>query len=143
MQILKGHTSPETAYSVPDYPFGFRLRCTMRYWIDCDPKRGARMMMQTSNPKKPGLVWNKPKATTYSRFAGAMYLDEKGHVQFTGLTEYTDAAEALAWRETYGEGCPEVLVPTMDHWCKAKVAYEKLRDAGKIAITITTTERVL
>ena len=68
--ILSGHTSPETAYLVEDYPYGFRLRCKIRRWLDCDPKRGARLMSQTSNPKLSGLVWNKPKASTYARFGG-------------------------------------------------------------------------
>jgi len=54
--ILSGHTSPETAYLVEDYSYGFRLRCNNRYRLDCDPKRGARLMSQTSNPKLSGLV---------------------------------------------------------------------------------------
>ena len=130
MQILKGHTSPETAYSVPDYPFGFRLRCTMRYWIDCDPKRGARMMMQTSNPKKPGLVWNKPRATTYSRFGGAMYLDDAGHVQWTGLHEYMDTPQVVAWHRTYADGVPAVIRPLADRWLAAKLAYDARQSAA-------------
>ena len=30
MTVLTGHTSPETAYVVSDYPYGFRLRCQIR-----------------------------------------------------------------------------------------------------------------
>jgi hypothetical protein len=33
-QILTDHTSPETAYLVEDYPYGFRLRCQIRYWLE-------------------------------------------------------------------------------------------------------------
>jgi hypothetical protein len=28
MTILTGHTSPEIAYLINDYPYGFRLRCS-------------------------------------------------------------------------------------------------------------------
>jgi hypothetical protein len=38
MQILKGHISQETAYLVDDYPYGFRLRCKIRYWLEYQPK---------------------------------------------------------------------------------------------------------
>lgn len=130
MKILKGHDSPETAYVVDDYPYGFRLRCTIRYWLESDPKRGVRFVSQTSNPKKPGLVWNKPKASTYSRFGGCMFLDDDGHVRHSGLTEYTDGAEAAAWRDAYGEGCPAAMRETMLRWVNAKLAYDANRRKG-------------
>src|SRR6185436_5846028 len=103
MQILKGHTSPETAFNVLDYPYGFKLRCAIRYWIEHDPRRGFRCVSQTTNPKR-GNVWNKPKASTYSKFGGCLYLDDKGHVQFSGLSEYCSAQEARAWQATFGDG---------------------------------------
>jgi len=131
--ILSGHTSPETAYVVEDYPYGFRLRCQIRYWLDYNPKRGVRLVSQTSNPKLPGLVWNKAKASTYARFGGCMYLDEERHVQWSGLNEYTDAAEALAWRDKYSEGIPEACKPLVDQWCAAKQAYEAKRDQMRTA----------
>src|SRR6516165_4444148 len=64
MQILSGHISPETAYVVEDYPYGLRLRCRIRYWLEHTPKRGFRFWSQTTNPKR-GNIWNKPKASTY------------------------------------------------------------------------------
>ena len=89
--LANTHISSESAYVVADYPYGFRLRCQIRYWLDVNPKRGVRFMSQTSNPRiTDRLVWNKPKASTYSLFGGAMYLDANGHVQHAGLTEYTD-----------------------------------------------------
>lgn len=128
--ILSNRTSPDTAYLIEDYPYGFRLRCKIRYWLDCDVKKGARLMSQTTNPKVAGEVWNKPKASTYSRFGGCMYLDENGHVQWSGLNEYTDGKQASEWRDTYGAGCPEVLAPVMDRWVRAKVAYDEARAGG-------------
>lgn len=127
--ILAGHVSPETAYVVADYPYGFRLRCTIRYWLEHDAKRGFRLVSQTSNPKR-GNVWNKPKASTYCKFGGAMYLDDAGHVQWSGLTEYTDGAEATAWVATFGAGVPEAGRDLMTRWVAAKVAYAANRKPG-------------
>ena len=124
MKLLSGHISPETAYVVEDYPYGFRLRCKIRYWIEFKAKKGFRLVSQTTNPKRPGEVWNKPKASTYSMFGGAMFLDENEHVQFAGLNEYSDGAEAKRFQETYGEAVPEVGRVLLNKWVAAKVAYD-------------------
>ncbi len=103
-RVLTGCTSMETAHVQPDYPFGFRLRCQRRCWLEHKPGHGFRMMTQTSNPKKPGVVWNKPKASTYLDFALLVltdeYLDSEGkpaHVTWVGATvnANADAVEAL------------------------------------------------
>lgn len=127
MEILSGHVSPETAYIVDDYPYGFTLRCKIRYWLEYKDGKGVRLVSQTTNPKR-GDVWNKPKASTYCKFGGCMFLDEQNHVQWSGLSEYTNAAEALAWREKYGNGVPSECMPVMNLWCTAKVKYEEARD---------------
>jgi len=126
MQLLFGHTSPETAFVVDDYPYGFRLRCSIRYWLEFQPKRGFRFVSQTTNPKR-GNVWNKPKASTYCRFGGAMFLDDAGHVQWAGLSEYCSAAEAKAFQDTYGAAVPEAGRALLDKWVAAKLAYEANR----------------
>ena len=88
MKTLFGHDSPETAYVVDDYPYGFRLRCKIRYWLDYRKGYGFRFMSQTTNPKKSGEVWNKPKASTYSNL-GVMLLDESnGYISWTSLSFY-------------------------------------------------------
>lgn len=125
MQVLPGtHISPETAYVVEDYPYGFRLRCKMRYWIEFKSGHGFRCGTQTTNPKWPGEVWNKPKFSTYSKISGALYLDDEQHVQFMGLTEYGDAASAQAFKEKFWEGVTDEGKPMLDAWIKAKLAYE-------------------
>ncbi len=130
MEFLKEHVSPETAYVIDDYPYGFRLRCKIRYWIEYKPKFGFRLVSQTSNPKKPGLVWNKPNAGTYSPFGMAMFLDpETGHVHHAGL-HYTDATEAVAWRDKYGEGVPEPHRKILDAWIKFKLNHEAKANAN-------------
>lgn len=132
MQLLPNtHISPETAYMVDDYPYGFRLRCKIRFWLDVHPKRGVRMMSQTSNPKRPSLVWNKPKASTYALFGGALYLDEDtNHVHWDGLTEYTDATEAAAWRDKFGPAVPEAAQARMNAFVAAKRSYEERKHAN-------------
>lgn len=122
--ILKGHISPETAYVVDDYPYGFRLRCKIRYWLDFHPKKGVRFVSQTTNPKRPGIVWNKEKASTYSFVAEAMYLDDDGHVKAAGLTEYTYGAEAQEWSDKWREGVPEAAQGRLDAWVITKLAYD-------------------
>lgn len=129
IKLLPGHTSPDTAYIVDDYPYGFRLRCKIRYWLEYKKGAGFRFVSQTTNPKR-GDVWNKPKASTYCKFGGAMYLDDAGHVQWAGLTEYCDGAEAKAWQETYGAGVPPEGRETLDRWIAAKVAYDANRNPG-------------
>ena len=84
--ILFGYTSPMTAFVVEDYPYGFRLRCSIRYWLETSSTHGVRLMTQTSNPKR-GNVWNKAKASDLRGALrwGVVFLDENGHVQWNGL----------------------------------------------------------
>ena len=129
MKILSGHTSPETAFVVDDYPYGYTLRCKIRYWLEWKPSRGFRLMWQTTNPKR-GNVWNKPKASTYARFGAALYLEDNGHLQWSSLTEYCTGAEAQAWFEKYGEGVPEIARAGTRKWVAAKLAYDANREDG-------------
>jgi hypothetical protein len=105
-RVLSGHTSPETAFVVDDYPYGFRLRCKIRYWLEFRKGFGFRLMSQTTNPKRPETeVWNKPKGSTYN-YIGAMWLDSIGHVHWTGVSEYNlDNLEEYA--KTYADALTE------------------------------------
>jgi hypothetical protein len=124
-QILTGHVSPETAYVVErTYHDGFRLRCKIRYWLEYKKNHGVRLVSQTTNPKRPPWYWNLPKASTYCKFGGCMYLNEENHVTWSGLSMYTDANEAEAWREQFGAGVPAECVELMNQWCRAKRAYD-------------------
>lgn len=102
VRVLQGHTTPETAYVVDDYPYGYRLRCKIRYWIETaekGAKKGQmRFMSQTTNPKVPGEVWNKPKASTYAALA-VMFLDSEDHVQWTGAHDtWISPVQDARWR---------------------------------------------
>ncbi len=93
MKHLLGHTTPETAFVVEDYPYGFVLRCKIRYWIEHRPGHGFRFVSQTTNPKSPVERWNKPKASIYWPLMVMVQLDanEKGieEVLFLALTPYS------------------------------------------------------
>ncbi|WIM95786.1 hypothetical protein ACTOB_007918 [Actinoplanes oblitus] len=91
VRVLAGHTSPETAYLVEDYPYGRVLRCQIRYWIETaskGAKKGMqRFVRQTTNPKVAGEPWNKPHAGQYAPLV-FLYLDGDDYVQHIGVSEY-------------------------------------------------------
>ena len=43
MQELAGHNSRDTAYRVGDSPYGFRLRTSIRYWLETNRRHGTRL----------------------------------------------------------------------------------------------------
>jgi hypothetical protein len=92
MTPIYGHVDEKTAYVVDDYPYGYKLRCKIRYWLEHSPTKGFRFCSQTTNPKKSVEVWNAPKKSTYMRLGGCMFLDENSHVKWTGVSEYSDLA---------------------------------------------------
>jgi len=103
MKELTGHTSPDTAYLVPDYPYGFTLRTEIRYWIETKKGHGQRTMSQTRNPKKPGQPWNKPKASTYNPVRVLVLNEENGHVEHDALSPYATEAQLDAFVAKYPE----------------------------------------
>ena len=146
MKILSGHTSPETAYMVEDYPYGFRLRCKIRYWLESSPNKGVRFVSQTTNPKKrifnaaSGLyteTWNKPKASTYCRFGGAMFLNEENHVTWSGVTEYSGLQDLMNWKNSFYAGLPESFKTVFDHWLTLKTRHNEARARGEVSMTVT------
>ena len=128
---LYGHTSPETAYLVPDYPYGFKLRCQKRYWLEYKANKGWRLCSQTTNPKK-GDVWNKPDMSIYIDQAACMYLDEKNHVQWKGISLYSKSEEALAFVQQF----PEADLEQLSKWAVAKADYAQKRAFGEIVRTM-------
>lgn len=84
MQVLTGHISFETAFLIEDYPYGFRLRCQKKVWIEKGTKgqgKGRyRLVECTTNPKASYETWNKPKSSAYVDFM-VMFLNDEGHVE--------------------------------------------------------------
>jgi hypothetical protein len=92
------HTSQETAKVVEGYPWGFRLKTTIRYWIESKKNFGQRFASQTINPKTG--KWCAPKFSTYSPIA-VMFLDENNHVHHTGLGRGNTEESILKFKETH------------------------------------------
>jgi hypothetical protein len=138
MEVLTGHNSFETAYEIQDYPYGFRLRCKMRVWIEEHATRGARFVSCTSNPKVEGLRWNKPKAGVYAKYGVVLFLNPiHGHVEHVGVSEYSDVQELLRFRDTYGAGLPPARLEKLQTLIDHKIRYEEKRARG-----LTTPEAI-
>ena len=136
IEILKAF-SPETAYVIEDYPYGFRLRCKKRMWVEYKEGKGCRMVSQTSNPKR-GNVWNSAKSSTYSRFGLVLLLGDDGVVTSASCTEYSSCNESIAFRNEYSSGlCPDAQA-VLEIWCRLKIKYEELKQKGLVTSTITT-----
>lgn len=129
-QTLDGHTSMDTAYMVDDYPYGRKLRCRIRYWIEFDPKKGYRFCSQTEDPKS--LRWNAPKKSTYALLAMVMYLNHKGHVDHAVLTEYSDTAEFTKFLWDY----PRRSDKRLYGWAMRKHEMHEALASGKAKWTI-------
>jgi len=97
-KYLYAHTSQETAYLVNDYPWGFRLRTQIRYWVESKKGKGQRFASQTINPKTG--KWCAPKYTTYAPIV-VMFLDEKNHVQYLTLRHYSAETDINEFKETH------------------------------------------
>lgn len=115
-----------SAYLVEDYPYGFKLRTQIRYWLEKHPKRGFRFVSQTLNPKNNR--WNAPKKSTYMPFGACMYLDEKNHVVWDGLSEYTDGSKVLDFVKDFPGADYSLLKP----FAMAKIAYLRASAEGKV-----------
>lgn len=130
MTPLYGHTSPETAYMVNDYPYGRKLRCRIRYWLERDEKRGFRFVSQTEDPRNP--KWNAPKKSTYADFAGAMYLNDDGHVKWMGLSEYAEHPTVAEFLTAFPEADLSLLRP----FVLAKAVMKRKFAKGEAFMTI-------
>ncbi len=132
--VLSGHTSPETAYVVDDYPYGFRLRCKIRYWLEFRAKHGFRLVSQTTNPKRVGIeVWNKPKAGIYSPLAVMVLrpVNDKGIREVSHVTKswYAEADEIEQFLEFAGAALPEGAIA----YARRVIEGRRKLDAAKTA----------
>ena len=74
----------DTAIEVDNYPWGFRLKTKVKYWVESNNK-GDRLIKQTLNPKTN--EWCKPKKSTYNAVE-VLYFDDNGHVKVYGIGKY-------------------------------------------------------
>lgn len=107
LETLNGHTSEDTAFVVNDYPYGFRIRTQIRYWIETKKGHGQRFVSQTLNPKTGR--WNKPKAGTYSVLIVMVRNPENGHVGTVGLQSggWSKETDIQAFESAYADALGE------------------------------------
>jgi hypothetical protein len=111
---------PRTHHQRRRHPYGFRLRCKIRYWLEYAKGKGFRLCSQTTNAKVPGERWNTPKKSTYCML-GIMGLAEQGHVIWTGCNIY-EFDKLADFEKLYGAAFDETqrAVSTA-----AKAAYDR------------------
>ncbi len=73
--------------TTPDYPYGYKLRCTKYDWIEFKPGFGFRHVYQTTNPKDNDKL-NKPKAGQYYPCMLLGTNPENGYLESSVLTFY-------------------------------------------------------
>ena len=98
------HRDKESAYIIPDYPYGATLRCELRIWMDFDEKRGYRFCRQTYHPIS--LRENRAKKDTYMPLAGFMYVGQDDRIYVLGLSEYSGLEDIREFVQKYGEYLP-------------------------------------
>ena len=116
MEPIYNHDSFDTSYLVSDYPYG-SLRCEIRYWMERSDKKGFRFVARTRNPKT--LRQNAPKKNTYSRLAGAMYLDDNRHCKWASLSEYSTSKEVAEFIKKF----PQADFWFLEVFTMAKIVY--------------------
>ena len=140
VQPLTGHVSAETAYVQDGYPYGFRLKCQRRVWLERDPKRGYRFCFQTTNPKKSFLVWNAPKKSTYTMLA-VMGLDEENHVTWTGCSIY-DFDKVDAFVAKYGHAFDAAQASDASAMSKAYRLHLARKEKAPVVELVDVTNQV-
>lgn len=108
-------------YIVDNYPYGFRLRTKIRYWVETT-KYGQRFCSQTLNPKT--LNWNKPKKSTYRQII-LIGLNEKEHITYVGISLYS-LEEAQKFKNKYWEYLSEYQKTELTNIIKMSEVYDKI-----------------
>ncbi|MBE7474282.1 MAG: hypothetical protein HS114_34565 [Anaerolineales bacterium] len=143
---LVGCVSAETAFVQPDYPYGRRLRCQRRVWVETKPRHGQRFVTQTSNPKArgPEIRWNSPHASTYTEGLIALWVDDKDYVATDRISAWSSVEEIEAWgeRNTALLQADEYARTTFAVMLAARKAYQAKLEAGEIKFKITKSEYV-
>ena len=118
MRVLPStHNSPETAFVINDYPFGFKLRCFKRIWIETatkGTKKGLQRIVEQTTKKAVNCIkdeydtapidkdylWNKPKTSVYGMLK-IMVLNDDKQIEFAGLGEMVWGDQVEKFNEKY------------------------------------------
>ena len=61
IELLKGHVSFETAWTITDYPYGRRLRCKRAVWVETHPRFAASAIRSMAKPLMRAGILNRWK----------------------------------------------------------------------------------
>ena len=95
----------DSAFEVDNYPWGFRLKTKVRYWIETT-NRGDRFVKCTLNPKTN--KWCKEKKSTYQAVMvmTAEVKDQKTFVSYIAISR--GWSDAVAVVEVVSHGAPSI-----------------------------------
>lgn len=83
------------AHTVENYPYGFRLKTSMTFSLEFNPKKGFRSVSQSVNPKTGKL--NKPKKSTYN-YLKVLNLSDDGKVTCHSADFYDTDGKTKGWQ---------------------------------------------
>lgn len=124
------HGSAEAALVVEDYPYGFRERTKIRYWIETDLKhqRGQRFCSQTINPRTGR--WNNPRQSTYSPLILLFREAQTGHIKHAVLNKWRTLEEISDFEQSYGAALTSGYESECLAFLKELALKERTRPAG-------------
>jgi len=103
---IYGATDEESAHVVEGWPWGRRMRCTKRFWVETT-KNGDRLCAQCTKPdKETGKCsgsWCKPKKSTYTPGVIVLAEDTDGTIATETLGHFDNhsAADIEAFTERH------------------------------------------
>lgn len=100
-EVIKEIPTEENPLIVENYPYGFRLKTKIAYFIDTK-KNKQRLGTKTLNPKTQ--LWNKPKYSTYTDIIVLGKDKEKGYIHNLGFgITYSDKEDLNKWLNFLGD----------------------------------------
>ena len=136
MKYLYNHTTPDTAYIVHNYPYGYTTRTDIRYWIETVKGKGDRFASQTLNPKTG--AWNAPKLSTYSAVMVMTLNEENDHISRVELWRAIEKDESTIANFLNEIGGSDKLNANQQNEIKVLLAYT--RAYKNVTYTCTTSE---
>ena len=128
MLALRGHTSPETAKIVENYPYGYK-RCRIRYWIETRKGMGQRFVSQTEHPTRK--IWNAPKKSNYNAIAIIVQEQEgeenPGFIHHHALSVHSSLETINKFGESYYNNLDDDTKIIYDDLKRAVEVYEERR----------------
>lgn len=160
MEVISSkHNSPETAYVIADYPFGMRLRCFKRIWVETGTKGAGKGLQRigyqttvkrfnieyTDNglnleaPMAEPRAWNKPKFSTYGSIAILWIDPSTGYVETAILGQFPWTEHLDRFADRYGDALDDEQKARFEHLDRLfrKVAERAERAAANASHTIT------